>query len=311
MPDTSATTPRFFCLAGPTACGKTALAIEVAGRCNAEIVGADAFQVYSGLDILTAKPSMEELERVPHHLVGVAPLTAAFDVAQFRKRAIEAIQDISARGKLPLLVGGTGLYFRSLTHGLADLPSANPELRAELEQLQLPALQERYTQLDPVGAKRIDLKNPRRLIRAIEVCEISGKPFSSFHDPAPPGADACDGVFVFRAREELYARIDARTRAMFDAGVVGEVRAVGAISETARQAIGFREIQALIAGRIKQEECITAIQQATRRYAKRQLTWFRGQTSFQHLDLSTLPDFSSAVKTVARAAASLADLQDV
>jgi tRNA dimethylallyltransferase len=326
----AAAVPRFFCIAGPTACGKSALAAEVALRCDGEIVGADAFQVYDGLDILTAKPARELRERVPHHLIGCVPLALRFDVAQYRALALAAIRAIAARGRLPVVVGGTGLYFRSLTHGLADLPQADAALRAELSALPLAELQQRYKRLDPAGAERIDMQNPRRLVRAIEVCELTGRPFSSFREwPATEGSPGGSpshargaaregeapaeprGVLLGRSREELYRRIDARVVAMFGAGVVEEVRACGEVGATAAQAIGFREIKALLRGEISKADCIAAIQQATRRYAKRQLTWFRREPSFGHLDLSSSPDFQTSIDTVAQAALRFASSQDV
>jgi tRNA dimethylallyltransferase len=294
--------PRFFCVAGPTACGKSELAAEVALHCNGEIVGADAFQVYGGLDILTAKPPHELRERVPHHLIGCVPLAQRFDAAQYQALALEAIRDIAARGKLPVVVGGTGLYIRSLTHGLADLPQADAKLRSQLDALPLVELQRRYRELDPEGAERIDMQNPRRLIRAVEVCELTGRPFSSFRDEWQRGAEFTRGILLTPSRDGLYARINARTLAMFAEGVVEEVRACDEIGETAAQAIGFHEIQSLLRGEISQEKCIAAIQQATRRYAKRQLTWFRREPSFTHLDLSAFADTNSAIDAATQAA---------
>jgi tRNA dimethylallyltransferase len=304
--------PRFFCIAGSTACGKSELAAEVALRCGGEIVGADAFQVYDGLDILTAKPPRELLERVPHHLIGCVPLARQFDVAQYRVLALEAVRGIAARGRLPIVVGGTGLYFRALTRGLAGLPGVDAALRAELATLPLEELQRRHRQLDPAGAERIDSQNPRRLIRAIEVCELTGRPFSSFQNEwQPTDGETTRGVLLTRSREELYTRINARVAAMFDADVAGEVRACGEIGGTAAQAIGFREIQALLRGKISTEQCVAAIQQATRRYAKRQLTWFRREPALRPLDLSASPGIQTSIETVAQTALRFVNFPDV
>jgi tRNA dimethylallyltransferase len=271
-------------IVGPTAVGKSDVAAEVVARMGGEIVSADAFQVYRGLDLLTAKPDAETLARVRHHLVGEIGLEETFDVARFRERAEGVIADIVARGRVPVVVGGTGLYVRALTHGLADLPGADPEVRAELEAQTLEELVAELERLDPVAAGQIDRKNPRRVIRAVEVCRITGQPFSTFRAQVEP-LRPVRGVLLTRERAELHARIDRRTERMFDAGVIEEVRAVGAVSATAAQAIGFGEIQVLLRGEIDRAECIARIQQQTRQYAKRQMTWFRRETHFTTLEL--------------------------
>jgi tRNA dimethylallyltransferase len=267
---------RALVIAGPTGAGKSELAVEVAERCGGEIVGADAFQVYAGLELLTAKPSPALLARVPHHLIGEIPLTERFHVAQYLALATRRLAEIRARGRLPIVVGGTGLYVRALTRGLADLPPADPALRAELEALPLAELQARLATLDPEAARWLDFQNPRRVIRALEVTLLTGKPFSSFREnwsvSAPEGLI---GVVLTREREELYQRIDRRVEAMFRDGVIEEVRQTGELGPTAGQTLGLREIHAHLRGELSEEECIAAIQQATRRYAKRQLTWFR------------------------------------
>jgi tRNA dimethylallyltransferase len=272
-------------VAGPTCAGKSALAVQAAQRLGGEIVGADAFQIYQGLDLLTAKPSAGERAAVPHHLIGEIPLTAEFDVAQYLTLAERRLAAIRERGKVPVIVGGTGLYIRALIRGLAELPPTDPVLREELAAQPLPALQQRLAELDPVGAAQIDLKNPRRVIRALEVCLAAQKPYSSFRNEweASPSADC--GIVVMRDREELYARIDRRVEAMFAEGIAEEVERAGdALSRTAQQTLGWREIRQLLAGEITQEACIASIQQATRRYAKRQVTWFRAEKGLRHAD---------------------------
>ncbi|MEI8343057.1 MAG: tRNA (adenosine(37)-N6)-dimethylallyltransferase MiaA, partial [Verrucomicrobiota bacterium] len=156
--------PPLFFIVGPTGVGKTGIAAQVAARCNAEIIGADAFQIYSGLDILTAKPSPELLKKIPHHLVDVIPPAQDFDVAQYLEMAGKAAQEIHSRGRLPIVAGGTGLYVKALTHGLSDLPKSNPALREKLEGCSLENLREQLQELDPDCAARIDLKNARRLV---------------------------------------------------------------------------------------------------------------------------------------------------
>ena len=276
-----------FFLLGPTAVGKSALAVEFAQRIGGEIIGADAFQVYAGLDVLSAKPSAELRARVPHHLVGEVPLAAHFDVAQWLARARECVADITARGRVPIVCGGTGLYIRALTHGLAPLPGADAALRATLEMEPLPALAGRLLSLDPASA--VDMRNPRRVIRALEVCILTGRPFSSFRSEWS-GDAAPRGVILTRPREELHAAIRARTEAMFSAGVIEEVARTGEVGPTAAQMLGLREIREHLAGRITREPCIEAIALATRQYAKRQLTWFRRERAFAWIDLSATPD---------------------
>lgn len=294
-------------LTGPTAVGKTAIALQVAARCNGEIIGADAFQIYRGLDVLTAQPSREERQMVKHHLVGAVQPVENFDVARYLAMARACMAEIASRGKLPIFAGGTGLYIRALTRGLSDLPKADATIRTELDASGLEDLQKRYAALDPGGAKKIDLKNKRRLVRAIEVCLLTGKPFSSFRVEweTPPGP--VTGFFLTRDRDDLHERIKRRVTEMFRSGVVEEVRSLARAGATAAQAIGFKEIRALLNGEISESECITLIQQATRQYARRQATWFKRETLFETVNLSRYPDLESVIGLVeqkARAALS-------
>jgi tRNA dimethylallyltransferase len=276
-----------FFLLGPTAVGKSALAVEFAERVGGEIVGADAFQIYTGLDILSAKPPPELRARVPHHLIGDVPLTSPFDVAQWLARARGCIAAITARGRVPVVCGGTGLYVRALTHGLAPLPGADATLRASLEKEPLSALAARLLALDP--ASTVDMRNPRRVIRALEVCLLTGRPFSSFRTEWN-GDEAPRGFIVTRARDDLHAAIHARTEAMFAACVIEEVAAVGEVGPTAAQMLGLAEIRAHLAGKITRAGCIESIALAPRQYAKRQLTWFRRERGFEWIDRSVTPD---------------------
>jgi len=302
------TTRGCFFVAGPTAVGKTEIAIALAEACNGEIVGADAFQVYRGLDILTAKPSTEALGRVPHHLVGTVSLTETFSVARYLEATRQAIADIQTRDRLPIITGGTGLYLRALTRGLADVPPSSPELRAELESIPLPQLLARLETLDREAARLVDRQNPRRVRRALEVVLVSGKPFSSFRqewEETPP----FHGVLLERGRDDLYNRINQRTAAMFKQGVVEEVRAViasGTASSTAQQVLGWNQIGALLRGELTEAECIASIQQATRRYAKRQLTWFRREPMLTPVPIAPENDSKAVLqKVLAIAQASL------
>ena len=291
-----------FFLMGPTAAGKSELAVEIALRCNAEIVGADAFQVYKGLDLLTAKPGSDLRAKVRHHLIGEISLAEKFDVAQYRTLALARVREIAARGRRTLITGGTGLYVRALTRGLSELPEANPNMRRELEALPLAELQQKYAALDPLGMERIDRQNRRRLVRAIEVSLLAGVPFSSLREDwsgSPIEARTTPGVLLERERDELYERINRRVLRMFAEGVVEEVRAAGGAGPTAAQAIGYAEITALLRGTMNAKECLGAIQQKTRRYAKRQLTWLRRENTFFKINLSSTP-FSDAAEAAAR-----------
>jgi tRNA dimethylallyltransferase len=297
---------RFF-LVGPTAVGKTALAIELAEQFDAEIVSADAFQIYQGLNILTAKPDAGSQRRVCHHLLGQISLTETMSAARFRDLARDALADIQSRKKKAIVVGGSGLYLKAITHGFDQVPPPDPKLRRELSALRVKELAERLQKLSPELAARTDLRNPRRVIRAIEIASsvipsgaqrsrgIPGRDRKAFAagslGPSRTGGFARDdrvfpGVLLVRNRDDLYRRINERVNAMFRNGVEEEVRALQDIGPTAASALGLKEIRALIAGQISREECIAKIQQGTRRYAKRQLTWFRHQTSFPQLNLT-------------------------
>jgi len=272
---------RVFFIVGPTATGKSELAATVAQRLGAEVVSADAFQIYRGLDVLTAKPDQATLAKARHHMIGAVPLREEMNAEKYRAMAEEIID----RGKPMIVVGGTGLYVKALTHGLAPLPGANSVLRAKLERTTSEELFRSLCALDPASAEKIDRQNRRRLIRAVEVCLLTGKPFSSqrieWNQSLPE-----NGVLVTRERIELYARINQRVEEMFGAGVVEEVSAVKDLGPTAEKTLGVREVRALLAGEISRAECVAKIQQATRRYAKRQLTWFQRQTNFASLNLS-------------------------
>jgi tRNA dimethylallyltransferase len=303
---------RAFFIVGPTATGKSELGADVAREINAEIVSTDAFQIYRGLDLLTAKPEASTLAKVPHHLIGTMSLSEEMNAEKYRRAATRAIDEIHARGKLAIVVGGSGLYIKALTHGLVPLPKSEPKLREKLNAMSLDEVRSQLIELDPNIARKIDTKNRRRLVRALEICLLTGKPASEVvagvglsavalakvDDSGLPGSPIpATGVFVFRDREELYARINQRVEAMFEKGVIEEVRASGATSATASQMIGLREIRELLEGRMSLLQCIAEIQQATRRYAKRQLTWFRRQTSFLPLNLSLL-SHNEAVKWI-------------
>ena len=300
---------RAFYIVGPTASGKSELAAEVAARCEAEIISADAFQIYRGLPVLTAQPNDVVLTKVPHHLVGERSLAEEMSAEKFRQLAESAIDEINRRGKLAIVVGGSGLYLKALTHGLASLPAVDPKLRAELNSLSLEELTARVLKVDPLVGEKSDLYNKRRVIRALEISAQTKQPASMQRSQWQSEPQRVEGVFVYRERADLYARIDRRVEEMFAQGVTDEVARAGEIGVTAAKTIGLEQIQQLLNGKKTSAECIAAIQQMTRRYAKRQLTWFRRQTNFEPLNLSLLKDHSAAVDWILQKVALLPPLE--
>jgi len=275
-------------LAGPTAVGKSAIALRLAEQLGGEIISADSMQVYRGLDLGTAKPSPAERARVPHHLIDILDLTESFDAAQFARRAKAAAADIQARGRVPILCGGTGLYFKAFLEGVGAAPPADPVLRAALEQLPLETLLAELCERDPATYARIDRRNPRRIIRAVEVIRLTGKPFTdqraAWRSPADGPGDPHPWFIGFkRSNSDLQARINARVDEMFRHGLVAEtehlLQAGLAQNPTAMQAIGYRQVVEYLGrgarGPAALAETIGLVKIRTRQYAKRQLTWFR------------------------------------
>jgi tRNA dimethylallyltransferase len=315
---------RAFFIVGPTATGKSDLAADVACGLQAEVVSADAFQVYRGLDLLSGKPDASTLAKAPHHLIGTIPLLEEMNAEKYRRAATCVIEEINSRRKLGIVVGGSGLYIKALTHGLAPLPESDPKLRERLHAMSVDELRAQLAELDPEAAQKIDLKNRRRLVRALEICLQTGKSASKVltagglsavalaktDDSGQAGSPIpARGVFVFRDRQELYERINQRVEAMFEHGVIEEVRTAGKMSTTASQMIGLREIRELLAAKKSLRQCVAEIQQATRRYAKRQLTWFRRQTNFLPLNLSFL-SHNEAAKWISLRVLSEAGIRD-
>ncbi|MFM7413456.1 MAG: tRNA (adenosine(37)-N6)-dimethylallyltransferase MiaA [Planctomycetota bacterium] len=270
-------------LSGPTASGKTALAIPLARALNAEIVSVDSMAVYRGLDVGTAKPSVEQRAAVPHHALDLVTPAEAFSVAHWLEAAARAVADCRARGRGILFVGGTPLYLRALRDGLAPLPASDQAVRrrltAEAAAGESGLLHRRLAQVDPASAARIHPHDQKRLIRALEVAETTGRPLSAAFAPAPHPLFESRLLVVDLPRATLYRRIDRRVEGMFAAGLVEETRAAlarpGGIGPTARQAAGYAEAIELLAGRIDAGEAIRRTQQRTRQLAKRQLTWLR------------------------------------
>jgi tRNA dimethylallyltransferase len=254
--------------------------MELAGRLDGEIVNADAFQLYRGLDICTAKPSQEDLRRVPHHLYSVLSLGELCDAQFFCDLAKPVISDISSRGKLPIVVGGSGLYVKALTHGLSPLPS-DEALRQKLAELTPHERIEWLLSRDPDAPLTVNLKNDRYVTRALEICLLTGEPQSRLRQAWSHAQPQFRGVRLAWERPELDLRINRRVLAMVEAGLVEEVRQATALSATAGKAIGVEEVRRHLAGEATLGETVAAIQLATRQYARRQEKWFRRETGFR------------------------------
>ncbi|MFN7563563.1 MAG: tRNA (adenosine(37)-N6)-dimethylallyltransferase MiaA, partial [Prosthecobacter sp.] len=272
-------------IAGPTASGKSALALELASRLDGEIVNADAFQLYAGLDVITAKPSAADFARVPHHLYGVLLLTEACDAQRYHDLAKRLIEEIASLGKTPLVVGGSGLYLKAITHGLAPLPQGDAAMREKLRERPLEDKVAELLALDPAAATTVNLRNPRYVERALEICLLTGKPQSELRQSFQTAQPKVRGLVLSWEREALWRRIEARTRQMLASGAIEEVAALGEVSLTACKAIGIREIHDHLEGRLTLDQAREAIVIATRQYAKRQATWFRRETCFQTICL--------------------------
>ena len=275
--------PHLILLVGPTAVGKTEIAIQLAERINGEIVSADSRLFYRGMDIGTAKPTRAEQARVPHHLIDIANPDEILSLAVFQKMATETIADIHARGRLPLLVGGTGQYVRAVAQGWTP-PEVEPDekLRSELEKLKdekgIDWLHKKLKSLDPEAAEKIDARNFRRTIRALEVVLTTGRKFSEQRSKSDSPYHLIT-IGLTRPREELYARVDARIEAMFEAGFVDEVKGLLAKGYSPTlptiSAIGYRECVRVIQGELNEEQAKVEIRRATRVFVRRQGNWFK------------------------------------
>lgn len=270
---------KVIAIAGPTASGKTKMAIDLAKEINGEIISADSRYVYRGFDIASAKPTKEEQDGVPHHLIDIVEPETDYSVADFYDDAKNAIYDILSRSKTPIIAGGTGLYFRVLLETY-DLPrvEANPDLRAELELRDKEDLLEELKVLDPIGYEKVKTANSRRIIRALEVTKILGKPFSEASVEKEPEFDVDWRMPVIESREVLYERINRRVDLMVEQGLIEETQKLlekhGRIKNFVCT-IGYQEILTYLDGEASLEEALEKLKQHTRNYAKRQLTWFR------------------------------------
>ncbi len=291
---------RVYVILGPTAAGKSEFALELAERCGAEIINVDAFQIYKGFDLLTTKPNPRQLVRAPHHLISLLPLSAPSDVFQYCRLARAAVADIWKRGHPAILVGGSGFYMHAILHGISPLPPPDPAVRAEFENQGLADLVDQLRKIDPETAKTIDLKNKRRLVRALEVCKITGKKYSLLVDrsiyfnPSNTQSDPIfkearlTGIYLNWSRADLHERIRHRAECMFAAGVLDEVRSIPEddVGPTAKQILGLATARRCIRGEIAEPGCREIIETSTRQYAKRQITWFKKFRDFTQVTLS-------------------------
>jgi len=280
---------------GPTASGKTTLAVELVKRYPVEIISVDSALVYRGMSIGTAKPDAAVLAVAPHRLIDIRDPSVPYSAAEFRDDALLAMQEITGRGRIPILVGGTFLYFRALESGLSDMPAADPDIRARLEAAAKrdgwKALHAHLATVDPESAARIQATDPQRIQRALEIYEISGKPMSAFHAQQAPDEfpyRVLKLALIPENRALLHARIEVRFRQMLAAGLLGEVRKLrdrGDVSAElpAMRAVGYRQVWRYLSGQLTYEAMVEQAIVATRQYAKRQLTWLRGEAGLQRL----------------------------
>jgi tRNA dimethylallyltransferase len=297
-PGSTSTSPRpeVLALVGPTAVGKTALALQLADVLPVEVVSADSRTVYRWMDIGTAKPTPAERQHLPDHLIDVVDPDEPYSLAVYQQQALEAIARIRARGRLPLLVGGAGLYVSAVCEGLR-LPDVSPDhayrqaLEEHARQAGWQVLQQELASVDPESAARIDPRNVRRVIRALEVFHATGRPFSEWQKPVDDPPVVCTQIGLELERPALYARIDARIDAWIAGGLVDEVRALlergYAPGLPSMSGLGYREIARHLAGDLPLETAVAQFKQATHLYAKRQMTWFGARPAIRWLDAAT------------------------
>lgn len=285
--------PRIIIITGPTATGKTGISVDIAGKFNGEIVNCDSMQVYRFMDIGTAKPAPEERRGIPHHLIDVADPDEEFNASVYRESAIPVINDIIGRDRLCIVVGGTGLYIKSLLGGLFECPPSDPEIRERLsleyDTLGGEDMHKRLESIDPESAQVIHTNDRIRITRALEIIELTDKPCSllakkhSFNDESFSALKIC----LFRERDDLYERIDSRSRIMLESGLIRETENLLKMGYSAdlksMKSIGYRHAAEYIHGIRDYEKTLTLLSRDTRRYAKRQLTWFRGDTEMNWL----------------------------
>lgn len=300
--------PHAVLIAGPTAAGKSEIALRLAEKIGGEIIAVDSMQVYRGLDIGTAKPTPAERARVPHHLIDVAELNESFDAAKFVTLARAAVNAIQSRGRVPILCGGTGLYFKAFLEGLGEAPPSDAALRAELEATPLEQLLAELHERDPATFMKIDRQNPRRVVRAVEVIRLTGRPFSEqravwHHASRSTQHDhACFGIT--RNADQLRARIDVRVDEMFQRGLVAETQQLLehglAQNRFAMQAIGYRQVAEHLRGERPLAATVELVKSRTRQYAKRQFTWFRKYLPLEWIEPPSASPVNAAVERIAQ-----------
>ena len=297
-------------LIGPTAVGKTDISIELARRLGAEIIGCDSMQVYRRLPILSQQPTPSQRAAAPHHLIDCVEPTEMCNAGRYRALAVAALSEIQRRGQRALIVGGTGLYLKALMDGLCDAPPSDTVVRAELtrelDARGREALYAEVARVDPRWAAREDARNPRRLVRALEVYRMSGRPLSSFWSASTDAGVAMTAVGLERSREDVCDRINQRVERMIrDEGVLEEARQVRglALSRTARQVHGLRFLESYLDGISSMSETVTKWQQQVRQYAKRQMTWFRAESRIRWVPIASDESMESIVSRIMEALA--------
>lgn len=285
-------------IVGPTAVGKSRLAIDLAKKINGEIVSCDSMQIYKGLDILSAKPSKSEMKKIKHHLVSAIRPSQDFDVSKFIKSSRQLIDEVHGRNKTPIFVGGTGLYMDCLLNGIFEGPKKNPKIRVKLNKLARSHgniyLYNKLKKVDRQSAKKIHVNDLRRIIRALEVYQITKRPLSVLkRNRRGILQDKRFKIFIFgiiMSREKIYKNINKRVDEMFSKGAIREAKRIlsGKCSKTFKQALGIKEIREYLKGSISLEQARQLLKQNTRRYAKRQITWFRKNTRIYWLEKGAL-----------------------
>ena len=300
--------PKILCVVGPTACGKTTLGVLLARRCGGEVVSVDSMQIYRGMTIGTAAPTPEEMEGIPHHMVAVADPAEQWSVARFTAAADRCIQDILRRGRLPILVGGTGLYLDAIVSGRTFAPgeaggAVRRELEARLAAEGIAPLWAELQQVDPESAARLPLSDEKRILRALEVYRETGTTISQHNRRTAAEPRRYDPLYIglaFRDRSDMRELIDRRVDAMVAAGLLDEVRALlergVPRSATAFQAIGYKELLACLDGQVTLEEAVEEVKLRSRQYAKRQLTWLRRNEDIHWIYWEKERDFAAALR---------------
>lgn len=289
-------------ICGSTASGKSSLAIGLAQQLDGEVINGDAYQVYRGIEILSAAPSEEELSQAPHHLFSVLDTSEEFDAQRYRELAQPVIAEVQSRGKTPIIVGGSGMYLKFLTHGPSPVPASDPILREQLELRDDESLIAELTILDPKGASMTNLQNRRYVIRALEICILTGKRMSDIKNDWNDTSSVIDrnlrGALIQWQAEPLRKRIALRTKQMLAQGAIDEVRDATQLSVTCEKAIGVRQIKAYLAGEMDLAECEEKIFFATCQYAKRQRTWFKKEAWLTQLPYTSSTDVKGIIQTL-------------